>query len=183
VRFVFYTDKTVAQCMSAINERLQTKSSRNLEGWVEKNGNFEISISSRVFAKFSHRTHLRGKVEREAGTSIVRGNVASGLERSQLLILGLLLLLACLAMIFSGQLLIGLALGFFGVLFYIPLMGDNNNSPLLISEIQRTLKAGAKSPKPTTPAAKAATPKRTPATSAKKPAAQPQRPNPTLFKD
>src|SRR5450432_3119094 len=66
VRFVLYSEKTVAQCLTAINARMHVKESSSrpaLDGWVEKSGAFSISMSLKVIGKFSRRTVLKARVE------------------------------------------------------------------------------------------------------------------------
>ena len=43
MRFILYSEKTVAQCLTSINARMHVKGSGSrptLDGWVEKNGAF-----------------------------------------------------------------------------------------------------------------------------------------------
>jgi hypothetical protein len=147
VRTILYTDKTVAQCMSAMTERLNTRGSKNLEGWVEKNGNFEISIATPLIGKLNRRTHLHGKVERQSGLTTVTLNVASGTDLSGQIIIFIVVAIISVILLASGALVPALAIIFAGIALYIPLAGDNKNSPMLVSEVQRTLKATSKPPK------------------------------------
>lgn len=158
MRSVLYTEKTVSQCMTALNERLQTRGSKNLEGWVEKNGSFGLSLSSPLIGKISRRTHLRGKVEREAGVTLVRINVPSGATLVGQIVIFLACALLALALIASEALIPGILILAAGAAFYVPLAGDQKNSPLLVSEVQRTLKASTRRPKKSTES-KAASPK------------------------
>jgi hypothetical protein len=158
VRVVFYTDKTVSQSMTALNERLQSKGSRNLEGWVEKSGHFSLSIATPVIGKIMRRTHLRGKVERESGVTQVTVNVPSGATKVGQLVIFLGCGLLALALLANGTFIPGLLILAAGGALYIPLAGDQKNSPLLLSEVQRTLKAGSKPPKKPTDT-KSASPK------------------------
>ncbi|MCC6616694.1 MAG: hypothetical protein IT320_24685 [Anaerolineae bacterium] len=147
MRVVFFTDKTVAQCMTALHERLQSRSSRSLEGWVEKNGNFELSIASPVIGKVTRRTYLRGKVEREGGLTQVKVDVSSGADRRGQIIIFIACALVAVALMANGAITVALLAVAAGGALYIPLAGDNKNSPLLINEVQRTLKATTKRPK------------------------------------
>jgi hypothetical protein len=147
VRVVYYTEKTVAQCMSALTERLNAKSSRHLEGWVEKNGHFELSIVTSIVGKLSRRTYLRGKAERDSGITKLTLNVSSGADRRGQLIIFFACALVAVTLFAAGQIALGLLIVGCGAALYIPLAGDQRNSPHLISEVQRTLKASAKPPK------------------------------------
>lgn len=147
MRTLLYTDKTVGQCMSAITERLGTRGSKNMEGWVEKNGNFEMSIATPVIGKIERRTRLHGKAEREAGITTVSINVPSGTDRSGQVIIFVAITAISIYLLTQGLLVPALAVLFAGIALYIPLAGDHKNSPALVSEVQRTLKATNKPPK------------------------------------
>lgn len=162
MRTVLYTEKTVAQCMSALTERLGTRGSKNLEGWVEKNGSFELSIATPVIGKIERRTRLHGKAERESGVTTVNINVASGTDRSGQIIIFVAMTAIAIYLLTQGALVPALAVFLAGVALYIPLAGDNKNSPALVSEVQRTLKAANKPPKKETtkaPTARSLSPK------------------------
>ncbi|MEP7293329.1 MAG: hypothetical protein ABI835_16215, partial [Chloroflexota bacterium] len=84
MRFVLYSEKTVTQCMSAVNERMHAKETSTrpaLDGWVEKSGTFSISLSAPVIGKFRRRTALTAKVERQSGITVIEGSVPSGASR------------------------------------------------------------------------------------------------------
>jgi hypothetical protein len=145
LQFVYYSEKTVSQCMLALNERLHQKSGK-LEGWVEKNGNFSLSVSTSVLRRFNRSTRLQGHVEKENGVTVVRGYVSDGADpQNRYIIYGILVLLGVLLAI-AGYLLIGLIV--IGIIFplNIPLEGDHINSDKLTGEVQRTLKAKASLP-------------------------------------
>lgn len=145
MQFVYYSEKTVSQCMIALNEKLHHKGGR-LDGWVEKNGRFSITISSVVWRRFSRTTHLNGRVEKENGITVIRGSVSDGADpRNRSIIYGILILVGVL-LILSGNLIPGLLAATSPLLLNIPLEGDYNNSQALLNEVQRTLKA-----KPTPP--------------------------------
>ena len=147
MRVLFFTDKTVAQCMTALHERLQSRSSRSLEGWVEKNGNFELSIATPVIGKVTRRTYLRGKAEREGGVTQVKVDVSSGADRRGQIIIFIACGLVAVALLANGAVTVAILAVAAGAALYIPLAGDDKNSPLLINEVQRTLKATTKKPK------------------------------------
>lgn len=146
MRMVLYTEKTVAQSLSALTERLGSAGKR-LDGWVEKNGSFSISTTSPIIGKISRRTRMHGKVEKGSGITTVTIHVPSGADpRGQIMIFVAVGMMA-LILLASGNVALALLLGFAGIALYIPLAGDHRNSPVLISEVQRTLKATAKPPK------------------------------------
>jgi hypothetical protein len=133
--------------MTALNARMQAKSSRVLDGWVEKSGRFSISTSCKVARRFTRTTHLRAAAVREEGITVIRGYVPDGASReSQAVIFGALLLIS-LVLVASGNALLAGAAVVAGVLMYIPTTGDHINSEVLMSEVQRTLGAKATLPK------------------------------------
>lgn len=187
MRFVLYSEKTVAQCLTAMNARLlvkETSTRPGLDGWVEKSGSFSISMTAPVVGKFTRRTALTARAERESGVTVIQGNVPSGVTRQGMAVIFAALALVVLAMVGSGNVVFGLILLPFAAYLYIPLHGDYLNSAVLIEEVEKTLKAKAKPPKKLaeskaakTPAARAtskAAPGKTSSTSrtgtAKKPA-------------
>ncbi len=200
MRFIYYSDRTVSQCMMALNERIHAKNGK-LEGWTEKNGNFALESTSTVMRRFSRTTRLQAKAERENNTTIVKGNVSEGIDPQRRAILYGMMVLAGVFIILQGSMLPGLIAVLAPLALNIPLEGDYNNSQILISEVQKTLRAKDTPPaattrkttetrratpvarkpavarKPTATRSLAATPKkatvaRKPATTAKKPSAQ-----------
>jgi hypothetical protein len=139
MRFTYYTEKTISQCMVALNERIH--SSNKLDGWTEKNGRFAISTSSKVLKRFTRRTQLEGRVEKENGLITVKGYVSDGVGPRERIIIYAALAVGGLLLMLSGQFLPGLIA--FGVMpaLHIPLAGDYENSYTLTQEVQRTLKA------------------------------------------
>ncbi len=150
MRFVLYSEKTVAQCMTAINARMHAKGTSThpvLEGWVEKSGAFSLSISTKVIGKFARRTTLKAKVERQSGVTIIRGSVPNGSSKQgQLIVFGGLALVAA-TMFANGNALFAVMLIPVAAYLYIPMRGDLLNSEILIDEVQKTLKAKPKPPK------------------------------------
>ena len=131
--------------MLALNERLHQKSGK-LDGWVEKNGNFSISVSTTILRRFSRSTRLHGHVEKENGVTVVRGYVSDGADpRNRYIIYGILVVLG-IFLALAGYLLIGLLVIAAIFPLNIPLEGDYINSSTLTGEVQRTLKAKASLP-------------------------------------
>jgi hypothetical protein len=150
VRFVLFTDKTVAQCNSAIHERLQAPSSASrpgLDGWVEKSGRFSLSLTTSVIGKFTRTTRLEAQVERESGQTVIRGNVPDGVgpQGQMIILIGMVLVSAML--LIQGQTVIGIIALAAGAVFYMSLRGDYENSDKLLMEVEKTLKASPKPPK------------------------------------
>ncbi|MBK8020679.1 MAG: hypothetical protein IPK19_04420 [Chloroflexi bacterium] len=149
MRLELYTEKTVAESLSAINARLQAKSSgsRALDGWVEKKGGFGISITTPVVGRFARRTTLHGKLERRDGHTVVQIDVPSGANRQGVILMIGAVALISVALMASGSLVFALALLPLAAYLYIPMRGDHENSETLINDVQRTLKARNTPPK------------------------------------
>lgn len=144
LRFVLFTEKTTHQCMKALHERLQataTKSRPELDGWIEKNGRFSISMTTPVLGKFSRRTRLRGVAEREKGVTVIRGFVPNGLSNGGLAVLATVLAVLAFYFLLTGELMLGLLVILAGTAMLIPLWGDYRNHDVLLYELERTLKA------------------------------------------
>ena len=145
-----YTDRTVAQATRAINDRLHvagTKSRPQLDGWIEKNGRFGMSVTTRVYGRFKRRTLLQGIAERDGGGTIVRGTVPGGLSREkQRIVIGIMVAVGILALA-SGNAILALVAVAAGAALTIPLQGDFDNAEYLLTELQRTLKARLTPPK------------------------------------
>lgn len=144
MRFVMYTEKTVAQAMRSINDRLHlapTKTRPQLDGWVEKSGRFALGVTSTVRWHFRRKTYLRGQASREDGVTVVRGTVPGGATgRSQITIFVALALVGLL-LLTQGQALMALIAVAAGAALYIPLQGDYDNSEILLAELQKALHA------------------------------------------
>jgi hypothetical protein len=140
VRFTYYTEKTVSQCMLALNERIHTSS--KLEGWTEKNGGFSLASSSKVVKRFSRTTQLQAKAERQGSVTIIKGYVSDGVgPRERIVIIGALVLIGVFLIVAAKALIPGVITLAVAPVLYIPLAGDYTNSHVLVSEVQRTLKA------------------------------------------
>ncbi len=156
MRFTLYTEKTVPQSMSAINGRLQAKETASrpaLDGWIEAGGGFSLQVTMPVIGKFGRTTRLKGHVERQPGITVVRGVVPGGSSpRERVVALGALALLGVLIAA-AGSPLLALLLIPGGFVLYLPMAGDYANGPLLVNEVQRTLKAKTTPPKTAKPGA------------------------------
>lgn len=172
MRFVLFTDKTVAQCSAAINERIQAPASASrpaLGGWVEKGGRFSLSLTAPVLGNLTRTTHLEAQIEREHNQTIVRGIVPDGAgPRGQVIVL-IAIALTALMILMQGQAVIAVLILIAGAALYVPLRGDYQNGDRLLIEIERVLKATPKPPKafvaktaPPKPAKKASPKKSTP---------------------
>lgn len=150
MRFTLYTQKTVAQCLSALNERMQLKETATrpaIDGWLDKSGKFAISVSSKVAIRFERRTRLRAVLKRESGVTIIDGFVPSGVDnRGQLVIMGALVAMGLLLAV-KGNFMLGVITVIIGVGLYFMLLGDQKNSETLMKEMRKALDAKNKPPK------------------------------------
>jgi hypothetical protein len=152
VRFVLYSDKTVSQCLSALNERIQAPAAANrpaLSGWIEKGGRFSIGLKSVVLGTFTRTTHLEGTIERESGSSVIRGSVPDGVPPTAQIMILLGIIAVGILLIVQRNAILGVIAMIAAVGIYIPLRGDFENSDRLLMEVEKTLKADPKPPKST----------------------------------
>lgn len=179
MRFVLYTEKTVAQCMAAINERLHarpTSARPRMDGWVDKSGSFSIGVQTKVLGRFSRRTYLVAKAERQSGVTTIKGTVADGASPREMLFVFAGLFLVGLLLLSSESPLLGLIVFPFAALLYIPLRGDRVNREILLAEVKRLLKARSTPPKTKASARRSASVARAAAVA---PSALAARPSPT----
>ncbi len=144
MRFTLYTEKTVAQCLSALNARMQAKGSAArpaLEGWVEKNGRFALSVSTRMLNRFSRTTHLTGQLERRGSVTIVTGRVNDGAGPRERMLVSAALGLAAVVLIALGEVVPALIAALAAAALNLLLAGDRQNRDILIAEVRRALKA------------------------------------------
>jgi hypothetical protein len=150
MRFELYTDKTIAQCVRLINERLllkETKSRPAIDGWVDKSGRFSISMQGRVYKRFNWRTRMRAHIERQAGLSVVQGVVPSGLSPNGIRLVVAGFVIFAVYLLSQQQVVAAIVLGFITFGITIPLQGDYKNHDLLLYELERTLEAKPAPPK------------------------------------
>ncbi len=150
MQFTLYTEKTVSQCLKEINERIHakaTKTSPDLGGWIDKDGTFAITLTSKVLRRFRRTTRLRGSIFRDKGITVISGYVSDGVSPAWMRVLAVLLIIACGVVAFNGEFMVSLVMAFLGAISYIPLHGDYVNSDALLVIVERTLKADPKPPK------------------------------------
>lgn len=150
MRFVLYTEMSVAQCLRGLNDRIEakgTKSRSEINGWVDKKGAFSITVKGPVFAGIQRTTRMNARLEREKGVTIIDGSVPDGVSPYWMRILGIVMLLLIAGFIYSGNPIYALVVLLFALIGYIPMRGDYNNSDLLLIEIERIMKASPRPPK------------------------------------
>jgi hypothetical protein len=174
VRFVLYTDKSIPQSISAINQRLhqpKTRSTPAIDGWTEKNGRFSMALTTPVIAQFTRTTRLHGQLKRENGQTVILGNVPDGAgPQGQIMVL-IGIALVALFVLLQQQAVLALVVALAGGVLYIPMRGDYDNSDRLLLEVERALKASPKPPKTAARTTAVAAAARSKAASAVKPKA------------
>lgn len=150
MEFIYYSDKTVRQCMSALTDRMEaspTKSRPAMDGHVEKGGKFSLTVTTPVGGRFYRKTRLRGTMRREGGATIIEGRVPSGVPRERIgIIIGIALVVGVL-MLVAGNGIFGILVALMGLVLYIPLVGDYNNSELLLKEVKKATNGKTAPPK------------------------------------
>lgn len=165
--------------MTALNERLQAPRAP-ISGWAEKkSGRFSISVTTRLLAvlPLQRVTRLDAECVRESGLTVIRGSVSEGVApRVQPYIL-LATVGVSLALLLVEQIAAALGVLAVGGLLYLTVRADWLNSDKLLLEVERTLKASPKRPKPPekAPAATAKAPTTTAAAAAAKKPAPPKK--------
>lgn len=150
MQFTLYSEKSVAQCLTALNARLQVKGSGSraeLDGWIDKSGEFSLSVTTPVARYFKRRTSLRGKIERKGGSTVAAGSVPDGVPREGRLLVLVALGLVGAMMMGSGNPALALVVLPVGLGLHIAMKGDHDNSAILVNELQKALKAKSTPPK------------------------------------
>ena len=152
MRFQLFTDKSVAQCNSALHERLQAKGTKTrpeLEGLVEKNGSFVLAVTTKVVRRFARTTRLTAKATRDEDITIIRGQVPDGVGPKGMRILVVVEIAVFVLLILLDNPMIALLTLVAAGIAYVPLRGDYVNSEILLIEVERTLEASPKPPRRT----------------------------------
>jgi hypothetical protein len=149
VRFRLQTEMTVRQCITAIIERMEqapTKTRPELNGHIEKDGKFTLLVTSQVANSFNRTTRLYGTAEQTGKVTVIEGYVSAGVPYDRIWIVIAAVVFVGLIMFSNGNSLLGLATVFMGFALYIPLVGDYNNSEILLKELKRVTKGKDKAP-------------------------------------
>ncbi len=150
MEFIYYSDKTVRQCQSALTDRMEanpTKARPAMDGHIEKGGKFSLSVTTPVGGRFYRKTKLRGTMTRESGTTIIQGHVPAGVPRDRIGIIMAIAIVVGVLMVLAGGGIFGILIAMLGVVLYIPLVGDYNNSEILLKEVKRATNGKDKPPK------------------------------------
>ena len=150
MRFELYTSKTVNECMSALNERIQYKGSATrpaLDGWIEKGGKFSLALTSTVARRFSRTTRMRGTVAEEEGLTIIRGSMPDGVDRQGLTMVIAAIAIAAAGILLNGRPVLSIVAVAIGGAICVALIGDHHNSEILMKDLQKTLQAKTTPPR------------------------------------
>jgi len=174
VKYTLYTPKSIKECLTLIQERLEEKESKSrpaLGGWTEKDGRFSLSLTSLVLG-FPRTTQLIGSLSRESGLTVIEVGVNEGLDAQRARVVIYAFCAIALLIFLNGAGLLALLSLVLAVMAYVWLVGDHRNSAALLKEIKRLLSAKDRPlfDNAAKPAASAAKPAPKPAASATKPA-------------
>lgn len=149
MRFTLYAEKSVSECVKALNERIDAKknSKQGVRGKADKNGDFSLWISTKVIFIFKRTTTMNAKIRRESGNTLIEGFVPDGMSPYWMGIAGLFLVGVCAGFLLIGETVLAVLGALIGAISYVILRGDYRNSDLLLLEVERTLKASPKPPK------------------------------------
>lgn len=150
MEFIYYSEKTVRQCQSALTDRMEakpTKARPPMDGHIQKGGKFSLSVTTPVGGRFYRKTRLRGTMTRESGTTIIRGHVPTGVPRERIGIIMAIAVVVGVLMVLAGAGIFGILVAMLGVVLYIPLVGDYNNSDILLKEVKRATSGKDRPPK------------------------------------
>lgn len=154
MNFILYSEKPTADCVKALSERIhqaETATRPGLDGYVQKNGQFRLGLTSRVYDRIPHKTWMEGKIAKEGGVTVIRGQVPDGAPPDrQRWIVGLMPVAGLLLLLRGEALLAFLAVVGIGYVLVI-LRGNYFNGDRLLVEIEKTLKASPKPPKTAAP--------------------------------
>lgn len=149
--FELYTKKPVRECMIALYDRLhasETKTRPLLDGYIEKGGYFSLSLTSKVVYRFYHRTRLKAYAETtDDNITRIQGNVAQGASKRDVGVLMALSVAIAAVLGLNGNALLGMVPVLVGAALYVPLVGDHQNSSILLDDLRKTLRAKDEPPK------------------------------------
>lgn len=149
--FTLFTEKSTAECIKALSERLEAKATRTrpaLDGYAEKKGGrFALTLSQPVVGPIQRSTRLEGHIAREHGLTVIRGSVPDGAPpRARWIVVGALLAAAVIALV-AAQIIVTAVLIPAALGVYVLLKGDYENGDRLLVEVERALKANPIPPK------------------------------------
>ena len=110
MRFRLQTEMTVRQCMAAIIERMEqapTKTRPELNGHIEKDGKFTLSVTSEIADSFKRTTRLYGTAEQTGKVTVIEGYVSAGVPQNRIWIVIAAVVFVGLTMFSNGNSLLG----------------------------------------------------------------------------
>jgi hypothetical protein len=157
MRFILYSDKSVSECIKALNERVQ--GGGKFQGQVDKaKSQFSLTTSTKVLKRFARSTRLSATITREEGVTVIQGYVSEGMELGRWLLIFAVIMAAAVIFYVAGNAILGIMAALFGLWSYIPLTGDSDNSDTLLREVRRLLDAKETKPKPSSTSSGAKSP-------------------------
>lgn len=150
MNFILYSEKAATDCIKALTERLhqsETPTRPSLDGFVHKNGNFKIGLEQPVFRQLKRKTWIEGQIVKEGALTLIRGHVPEGAAPQRQKFVGAIIPIAGVLLILRGDLLLALLAMILIGYVLITLRGDYFNSDRLLMELEKHLKASPKPPK------------------------------------
>jgi hypothetical protein len=157
MRFMLYTERSVAECVKALSERIAqspTATRPALDGYADKTGRFAVALTTEVFAKFTRKTWLEGTLARESGATVIRGAVPDGAPPKRQRLIAYAIPVVGVFLALNAAWLLAAAAVILMTVVWVTLKGDYENGDRLLLEIERLLKASPRPPKKPAPAGK-----------------------------
>ncbi|MCO6443088.1 MAG: hypothetical protein J5J04_03285, partial [Anaerolineae bacterium] len=83
MRYTLYSERPVAECVKALNERIAqpgAASRPKMDGKAEKSGAFTLGMKAPVALGFRRQTWIEGQIVREGGQTTIYGSAPDGLN-------------------------------------------------------------------------------------------------------
>ncbi|MBW7878803.1 MAG: hypothetical protein H3C32_05780 [Anaerolineae bacterium] len=150
MRYTLYSERPVAECVKALNERIAqpgAASRPKMDGKAEKSGAFTLGMKAPVALGFRRQTWIEGQIVREGGQTTIYGSAPDGLnpQRQRQLLIATPLVAAFLTL--TGAPVPAVVVAGLMVFLWLILRGDYFNSDRLLLELERQCRASPKPPK------------------------------------
>lgn len=157
MHFTLYSEKSVAESVKALNERMAqsaTSTRPKLSGQVVRSGDFTLAIESKVYGRVPRKTYIQGKIQKESGTTVIRGSVPDGWPPQRQRLLMVAIPVSAIALLVIGEFLPAVLVAALLFVLLTIVRGDYANGDRLLLELERNLKATPKAPKKPPPPAR-----------------------------
>lgn len=148
--FTLYSEKSAADCIKALSDRLlqsETPTRPALNGSVNKNGKFRLTLRQKVLAGITHETWIEGEISKEQNITLIRGRVPDGAPPDRQRLVAIAIPVSGVIMLLREQAVMAVVVMGLLMLWFIMLRGDYMGSDRLLLELEKNLKASPKPPK------------------------------------